>query len=158
MTAPSLELFVRSLHPQGAHQRQEATLKQLERLERDEEIDEFSVVVWGDQISRESVAANSIKGRYVLNRVAEFQQWALSNNVSLDSFYQTRSTGPESDVETETTIVLPVMGLAEYRDGELVQVSPCTAGETVHTVQDHVDSLSEETRPVENEGMSVQVV
>ncbi|AWB26490.1 HTH domain-containing protein [Halococcoides cellulosivorans] len=158
MTPPSLELFVRSLHPQGAHQRQEAILERLEQLEGDDEIESFSVVVWGDQISRESVAARSLKGRYVLNRVAEFQQWALSTNVSLDSFYQTRSSGPESDVETETTIVLPVMGLAEYQDGELVQVSPCTAGETVHTVQDHVDALAAGDRPVDLQDASAQVV
>jgi len=115
---PHIELYVRSLVPDGAHTRQEAVIERLEALEREDQIEDFSVIVWGKQVSRESAAAHTEEGKYILNRVAEFKQWALSNNVSPGSFYQT------TEIQSEFTddcsaMVLPVMGLAEYSEGEL---------------------------------------
>ena len=138
---PTVELFVRSLLPQGAAHRQEAVIDRLKRLERDDVIDDCRLVVWGDRIARESAAAQTSQGQYVLNRVAEFQQWALGNNVTLDSFYETREAGSEPG-EEYSTIILPVMGLAEYRHGELVQLAPSTHGDDVYTIQDHLDRIA----------------
>jgi hypothetical protein len=140
-TDKRIELYVRSLLPDGAYGRQEAVIERLDRLDADDEIEGFSVIVWGKQIARDSAGAHTEEGRYILNRVAEFKQWALSNNVSLESFYQKGTVENETSDETYEAITLPVMGLAEYEDGELVHVAPCTEGETVHTITDRLDRI-----------------
>jgi len=155
---PHIELYVRSLMPDGAHERQEAVIERLERLDQNDDIDGFSVIVWGKQVSRESAAAHTEEGTYILNRVAEFKQWALSNNVSLESFYQT--TEIESELtEDYSAMVLPVMGLAEYDDGELKHVAPCTKGDVVHTIMDRLERLEAGAPPaIEQETSTVSIV
>jgi len=140
-TEPYVELYVRSMLPDGAGSRQETVIDKLDELERREEIAGYNVVVWGKQIAPESAAANTEEGRYILNRVAEFKQWALSNNVSLESFYQRTSVDSEVTESANDAVVLPVMGLAEYDGNELSHVAPCTAGETVHTITDRLERL-----------------
>lgn len=158
-TTPHIELYVRSLLPDGAHERQEAVIDQLDRLDREGRIDDFSVIVWGKHISRESAAAHTEAGEYILNRVAEFKQWALSNNVSLESFYQTTAVDNEVTDEAYTTMTLPVMGLAEYRSGELQHVAPCTKGEAVHTITDRLERLENgEPSALEQERRSASLV
>jgi len=68
------------------------------------------VIVRGKQVARDSAAAHTEEGQYILNRVAEFKQWALSNNVSLESFYQTSTVDNEVTEDAYTAITLPVMG------------------------------------------------
>jgi hypothetical protein len=138
---PRIELYVRSLLPDGAHARQEAVIERLERLDAEDEIEGFSVIVWGKQIAPESAGAHTEEGEYILNRVAEFKQWALSHNVSLESFYQTQTVENETSDRSYDAMVLPVMGLAEYRDGELVHVAPCTDGDEVHTITGRLDRI-----------------
>jgi hypothetical protein len=145
---PRLELYVRSLHPDGAHERQEAAIETLERLDEDDRIADFSVVVWGKQVAPETAASRTREGEFMLNRIAEFKQWALSNGVSLESFYQERRVDSPVSEDPHTVVTLPVMGLAEYRDGELEHVAPCTDGDAVHTVTDRLDELADgETEP-----------
>lgn len=139
--SPRIELYVRSLLPDGAHERQEAVIDRLDELERDGDIEGYNVIVWGKQVARSSAAANTEEGKYILNRVAEFKQWALSNNVSFESFYQRTEVDSEVTEESYDAMVLPVMGLAEYQDGELVHVAPCTKGDVVHTIVDRLDRL-----------------
>ncbi|MFB6074181.1 MAG: HTH domain-containing protein [Haloarculaceae archaeon] len=159
MPTPQIELYVRSLLPDGAHERQEDVVDRLQRLDREGRIENFSVIVWGKQVSRESAAAHTEEGQYILNRVAEFKQWALSNNVSLESFYQTVDVASEVTDESYTAITLPVMGLAEYRDGELTHVAPCTKGETVHSIIDRLERLENgEPSAIEEEASAARVV
>ncbi|MDG5776352.1 HTH domain-containing protein [Haloarculaceae archaeon H-GB2-1] len=138
---PRIELYVRSLLPDGAHERQEAVIERLEEMDARGDVEGFSVIVWGKQLARDTAATRTDEGRYILNRVAEFQQWALSNNVSLDSFCQTHAAETEVSDEPKTAITLPVMGLAEYQDGELQHVAPCTKGDSVHTIMDRLKKL-----------------
>jgi len=140
-TLPYIELYVRSMLPDGAGERQEQVLEKLDELERREEIAGYNVVVWGKQIAPESAAANTDEGRYICNRVAEFKQWALSNNVSLESFYQRTTVDSEAAGSAYDAMVLPVMGLAEYDGDELAHVAPCTEGEEVHTITDRLERL-----------------
>jgi uncharacterized protein (UPF0335 family) len=155
---PRIELYVRSLLPDGAHGRQEAVIERLERLESNGDIEGFSVIVWGKQIAPESAGAHTEEGEYILNRVAEFKQWALSNNVSLESFYQT------TEIESELTddysaMVLPVMGLAEYHGDELQHVAPCTKGDVVHTIMDRLERLEAgEPSAIEQESSNASIV
>lgn len=156
---PHIELYVRSLLPTGAHERQEAVIDQLQRLDREDRIGDFSVIVWGKQVARDSAAAYTEEGQYILNRVAEFKQWSLSNNVSLESFYQTTTVDNEVTENSYTAITLPVMGLAEYVDGELQHVAPCTSGDIVHTIMDRLERLENgEPSALEQERQSATVV
>ncbi|SFR92851.1 hypothetical protein SAMN05216559_1165 [Halomicrobium zhouii] len=156
---PHIELYVRSLLPTGAHERQEAVVDQLQRLDREDQIGDFSVIVWGKQVARDSAAAHTEEGRYILNRVAEFKQWALSNNVSLESFYQTSTVDNEVTEDAYTAITLPVMGLAEYKNGELQHVAPCTKGDVVHTIMDRLERLEHgEPSALEQERRTASVV
>jgi hypothetical protein len=136
-----IELYVRSLLPDGAGKRQDAIIDELDALERDGEIAGYDVIVWGKQIAPQSAAAGTDEGRYILNRVAEFKQWALSNNVSLESFYERRTVDSAVAEAATDAVRLPVVGLAEYEGDELVHVAPCTKGETVHTITDRLERL-----------------
>ena len=160
MSATShIELYVRSLLPNGAHERQEAVVDRLERLDREDRIENFSLIVWGKQVARESAAAHTEEGQYILNRVAEFKQWSLSNNVSLESFYQTTTVDNEVTDASYTAMTLPVMGLAEYVDGELQHVAPCTSGDVVHTIVERLDRLENgEPSALEQERQSASIV
>ena len=140
---PYIELYVRSLLPDGAGKRQDTVIDTLDALERDGEIAGYDVIVWGKQIAPESAAANTEEGRYILNRVAEFKQWALSNTVSVESFYERTAVDSEAADDSLDAIRLPVMGLAEYDGEELAHVAPCTKGETVHTIADRLDSIDD---------------
>lgn len=158
-STPHIELYVRSLLPNGAHERQEAVIEQLQRLDREDQIENFSVIVWGKQVARDSAAAHTEEGQYILNRVAEFKQWALSNNVSLESFYQTQRVDNEVTEESYSAMTLPVMGLAEYDEGELRHVAPCTKGNVVHTITDRLERLEAgEPSALEQERRSASVV
>jgi len=136
-----LELYVRTLSPPGARARQEETIERLQRLDADGVVDDVNVHVWGKQIDPTTAAADTEQGQFVLNRIAEFQQWALANNTTLDSFYQTRQQSSSITGEEHTTIVLPKMGLAEYHGSELAQVAPIDEGDDTYTVGDHLDDL-----------------
>ncbi|WP_254271863.1 HTH domain-containing protein [Haloarcula marina] len=156
---PHIELYVRSLLPDGAHDRQEAVLDRLERLDREDEIAGYNVIVWGKQIAPESAAANTEEGKYILNRVAEFRQWALSNNVSLESFYQTTDVDSEATDDAYRAMVLPVMGLAEYHESELAHVAPCTDGDVVHSIVDRLDRIEAGEPPaIEQTAADVSIV
>jgi hypothetical protein len=138
---PHIELYVRSMLPDGAHERQEDVIDHLETLDENDQIDGFNVIVWGKQIAPQSAAARTEEGKYILNRVAEFKQWALTNNVSLDSFYQDTTVDSEAAASAYDAKVLPVMGLAEYDGNELVHVAPCTKDDVVHTIMDRLERL-----------------
>jgi len=138
---PRLELYVRTLSPPGARSRQEAVLERLQRLEDEGHIEDFYVKVWGRRIDPTTRAADTEQGQFILNRIAEFQQWALAENTTLESFYQTHEQSSSITGEDHTSIVLPKMGLAEYHGPELEQVAPCTTGDDVYSVVDHLDDL-----------------
>ncbi|MFB6179925.1 MAG: HTH domain-containing protein [Halorientalis sp.] len=136
-----LELYVRTLSPAGARARQEAVLDRLKRLEADGHIDDWYVKVWGNRIDPTTTAAETDQGQFILNRIAEFKQWALAENTTLESFYQTHEQSSSITGEDHTNIVLPKMGLAEYHGTELQQVAPCTTGDEVYSVGDHLDDI-----------------
>jgi len=138
---PRIELYVRSLLPDGAHDRQDAVIERLQELDAEDEIEDFSVIVWGKQIARDSAGARTEEGEYILNRVAEFKQWALSNNVSLEAFYQNHTVGNDVTDEPYSAMTLPVMGLAEYDGEELQHVAPCSNGDEIHTIMDRLGGL-----------------
>lgn len=144
-TTPSdpirLELYVRTLSPPGARTRQEEVIDDLQHLEDADHVADAHVHVWGRQIDPTTNAADTEQGQFVLNRIAEFKQWALANNTTLDSFYETREQSSSITGADHTSIILPKMGLAEYHGAELAQVSPCSEPDSVYTITDHLEDL-----------------
>jgi hypothetical protein len=136
-----LELYVRTLSPPGARTRQEQVIERLQRLADEGHVADCYVKVWGRQIDPTTTAADTDQGQFILNRIAEFKQWALANNTTLESFYQTHEQSSSITGQDHTTIVLPKMGLAEYHGSELEQVSPCTDEDDVISVVNHLDAL-----------------
>lgn len=144
----TLELFVRSLHPRGATQRQEAIISRLDRMEEADVIDGYTVSVWGDEIVRDGPSSETEMGRYVRDRLAEFQDWAAAEGVSIDRFYQTLTIDSELTGTTFERTTLPIMALAEYEDDDLVYLTP-HEGDEVESVVDRLDVLAGEHDPAE---------
>jgi hypothetical protein len=137
-----VELHVRSLAPRAGRRRQNAVIDRLDDLESAGRIDEFAVDVWGRQVGLSSAAARTDAGRFVLDRVAEFREWADETGRSVASFFETRRVDSELSGDQYTALVLPSLTLAEYRGGDLAHVAPCSDGGEVTTVSDRIDVLA----------------
>ena len=138
----TVDLHVRSLAPRGGRAQQNAVIEQLDALESAGRIEEFSVHVWGRQVSLSTAAANTDAGQFVLDRVDQFREWAAETDRSIDSFFETRRVKSEVMDEEYAALVLPALTLAEYRDGDLAYVAPCSDDGTVCTVEDRIDALA----------------
>lgn len=157
-----VELHVRSLAPRAGGRQQERVIDRLDHLESAGRVDEATVDVWGRQVGLSSAAARTDAGRYVLDRVESFREWADETGRSVESFFETRRVSSDITDEEYVALVLPSLTLAEYRDGDLAYVAPCSDGDEVTTVPDRLDVLAasgstvsgtaeETTRPVPTE-------
>lgn len=138
-----VELFVRSLSPDGALCSQEAVVDRLADLEASGRIGSFSVRVWGDRLPRGDAAPRTDAGAYVADRLEEFRTWARRTDRSLEPGFEVREVGATlvDECEPRTVTVPPMMTLAAYRGEDLEVVAPHTAdGETV-TVEAVLDAL-----------------
>ncbi|EMA29969.1 HTH domain-containing protein [Haloarcula japonica] len=139
-----VELFVRSLCPEDATQQQHYVLDRLQALEDAGRIEELSILIWGRRIEPQ-LAQRTAKGRHLLERLSMFEQWERDSDASLDAFdWQHPVTNMVSD-ESVNVITLPTLALAEYADGALQHVAPCTRDGTVHRVADRVSHLADTT-------------
>lgn len=141
MTAdlPTAHLFVRSLSPAGARTRPPETIERLERLVEAGALDDFDVSVWGREVECSSDVAGRVKEELVLERVAAFRSWAAERGVDLDAF-ERREVSTVTG-ETHAVLSLPVLALAEYVEGDLACVAPCTTGDGVLSVEDRLRAL-----------------
>ncbi|MBV0900999.1 HTH domain-containing protein [Haloarcula salina] len=150
---PSVELYVRSLSPAGVSQQQDHVIGQLQALENDGRIADLSIYVWGDRLAPDT-AHRTEHGEFLLDRLTAFERWERASGASLDAFgWRDSSTTIASD-RTIDVISLPLMGLAEFVDGELRHVAPCTRDGTVQCVRDRVAALSAPTPSSEREAES----
>jgi hypothetical protein len=142
----TLELYVRSLAPRASHDRQEEVVTQLEQLETEGQIREYEVHVWGSRVDLSSRAAETDTGRFVRERVESFTKWTANNGLSTEPFFEAESVDCSITGEEFDAVTLPKATLAEYVDGELDFVTPCTDGETVLSVTDRLRELEERNR------------
>jgi hypothetical protein len=136
--AVEVELWVRSLSPETERPRRASAIRRLETLYREGHVDGFEVSMWGDRVSRSGPDARTDAGRRILDRVTGFENWARANDASLSPFFD----------ETESStggVALPTMALAEYEDGDLRFVAPCTSRRVGYTVVDRLDALEADT-------------
>lgn len=141
----SVELFVRSLAPQGAHGRQQALIERLERLQQDGHIKSMNCTVWGDQICPET-AQRVTDGRKALQAINRLQEWAAKHNVSLRPFFEERVVRSMCE-ESYTVIVPPVSCLAISRGEDLWAVFPCLKDDQPLSAMEGLDILDGSTTP-----------
>lgn len=140
----NLQLYVRSLSPTGFRDRQERIINRLERLDAIGAIREYAVTVWGDRLAEPDIERTET-GKRIFDRIESFRNWADTHDKSLAPFFETDHVHSSITEEAYNQIVFPSMTLAEYGADGLRFVTPCTEGETVHMVADHLDALEAES-------------
>lgn len=148
-STPALEteLFVRSLAPTGARERQMAVLERLEELVERSILADVCVSVWGEQVDLRRDGGRTATGARVHDRIDDLRSWADDHGRTLEPFIETRQRCSTVTGEDGTVLVLPVMLLAEYRDGAVAHVTPSADGNDVYSVVDRVETLEEATPP-----------
>lgn len=142
----TVELYVRSLAPGPASEKRERAIERLERLEARGVVDEYTVHIWGERFDPTSAAARTEPGRFVRRRVAAFASWADRNGVSTGSFFEPEPVRSSITGEEYTAVTLPSVALAEFVDGEVAFVAPCSDDGTTCSVEDRLDALELERR------------
>jgi len=137
-----IELYVRGLTSRPGRETRERAVTLLERLDAAGTIATFTVRVWGQEVGLSTTAAETERGRDILDRVGAVRRWANRNDVSVEPFFDGRAATSGITGEEYTTLRLPVAVLAEYADGDLAYVTPHEDCGTVRTVQDRLDHLA----------------
>lgn len=138
------ELWIRSFAPVGGDERQQAAVERLRELAESGRLADLTVRMWGKQMRRSSAAAYTEEGKVVFDRVDEFAAWADEHDRSLEPFFEERHHHCEFTGESDTSVVLPALALAEYRDDELVHLAPHTDGDDRTTVGDRIAELDDD--------------
>lgn len=139
-TGTRLELFVRSLCPEGCKPQQETLVDWLDELESRGVIDEYEVYVWGKRVALSAERGTEAAER-ALSTYRMFTEWAEENGRSVRSFFQEESVESDLTGESYRAVVFPTVILAEYVDGELLFVAPSTDGERICTPIDRLEEL-----------------
>lgn len=120
-----IDVFVRSLGaPTASQTAQRTVLERLDSLEERDRIDRYTVQVWGDRLYPEEPCAELPVGRFLHNKVEEFQHWA-DDDQEIELAFESTVADPFVDEGTFECIKLPRICLATYVDGELSGVVPC---------------------------------
>jgi hypothetical protein len=140
---PELFLYVRSLRPRRAQERQDAVLDRLAALEEQGVIGDYTVVVWGRQLPASEEAVRTEFGAALQERIEAFEDWARRND------YSTAETFPIREVETMLTgertyaRLLPRLCLAEFHGRALTFVTPVTGEGSPPTIEDRLDAIAD---------------
>jgi hypothetical protein len=144
-----VELYVRTLSPTDARDSQESLL---ETLQQSAAVDSIEVVVTGDRICPETVAAGTEIGSALLEKFEQFEQWASETGRTLAPAFRRETGRSLLTGESVSGACFPDRALAEYRNGSLSFVAPCcndgTAAadsredERTWSVPDRVDELA----------------
>jgi hypothetical protein len=136
---PRVELYVRSLEPSGARDKQERVIERLRELDDDGRIRAAETVLCGDCVCPTSAGSDDDIGSHLLRRYEAFKGWATEQDRTLVGFEE-RHTESVLTGTTLTELVFPRLTLAEYRNGQLAYVAPSTDGTETTTVTDRLDT------------------
>ena len=136
-----VELYVRSLAPRGALDRQQSAVQLIEQLAGEGRLSTYSVHVCGREIPATPGETTTDFGAFLLNRVAVFSMWADRNGYSLGRLFDRRTLDSTITDEHRETLVMPVMALAEYEGTDLRFVAPCSVDGTSLTVRHRLNEL-----------------
>lgn len=136
------ELYVRSLRPRANYERQRRAIARLDALADGGPVDDYDVHVTGRAIPASQQDAVTEFGSHLLNRVADFEEWATRHDRPLATPIERRSVSSAFTGEDYDALVLPELLLAEYEDGALRFVAPSGTGEASVSVQDRLAELA----------------
>ena len=136
-----VELYVRSLLPDSYSQRQTEVVQRLGRLVDSGVLTERQVHPCGNQLPATPAEANTDVGEWLVERFLRFTEWASANGCGLGPAFEIREVDDTLSGAQYRAMRPPAILLAEYREGELVCVTPHRDGETVQTVGDRIAEL-----------------
>lgn len=142
MGKPRLELYLRSLAPTKTRDSQEQILRQVQRLDDQDRISGFEVVLCGECVCPSLKSAETEVGQRLLRRYDEFERWAEQHERDLVAFQQRNRKSMLTDTSI-TGVKFPRITIAEYRDGELDFVAPSSNGTEETNVTDLLETYSE---------------
>ena len=140
-TGHTAELYVRSLAPREAHQRQERTIERLSGLDERGAIDGFDVLVWGRQLCPDSRSARTDVGRTVADRLDRIDTWAEGTDRSVAGYCHAEQFRSIITGESREIVRLPSLALAEFEGDDLVHFAPCRDGDRAVSVSDRLADL-----------------
>lgn len=136
-----IECYVRAA-PVGAPV--DETIKTLREYDQRDVIEGFTVDVWPDEVA----LTGETKEMALIEEYRRFQIWAEQAGVSLQPAFRIREQATLVSDQPARTLVLPMVCLAIYADGELVTVVPHRTDETTYTVKDALADLSGPARTI----------
>lgn len=142
-TTITIDLYVRTDIP--TVERRDAVIEQLERLEQEGRIAEFQVHSWPRAISLDLLG--DVEGRRVYDVVRTFDSWTSRHDRDMHPAFDVQRSRSTYTGESDELLILPVLTLAAYRDGDLVEVAPCCHDGAVCTVEDVLEALSTGREP-----------
>lgn len=137
-----VEVYVRSLQPDGYCQQQASMLDRIAALVCHDIVSERVVQVCGCQVPATPDDANTTVGRHLAARVAEFRAWAARNDCSLGPAVEVRHVDDTLADAHYRAVRLPAILLAEFDGDDLLCVTPHRREGTVTTVDDRVAQLA----------------
>ena len=142
----SATLYVRDHTPASTYDRQRAVCERLRRLRERGVLDAVAVESWGNRV----LAADNDdddppdiddEARAVRDTYRAIEEWAAERGYTLAPAFETRTVGSLVSNERRDVTVLPAMCLVVFDDGSIRDVSPCSTGSGVRTVEDGLAAL-----------------
>ncbi len=141
----TVELWIRSL-PGGSGEQHESLITRLRRIEAMGVLDDVTVHTWERCIDMTDPHVDD-PDRRAWERVIEFLQWAVNNDVTLVDFRETAAVGEGRMGPEHPVVCLPRTVLAEYKDGDLLWVLPFQRKNRRYTVSDWFVSAGDRFDP-----------
>jgi len=136
-TGLELVVYLRESASSAAAERQQAVLGRLNALADAGVIEDVTVRTWPKRVSESSE---------VLETVRELCAAAEERGLRLEPFFEEHERVPgffTERAEPVREVVLPVMCVTLYRDGDVRSIYPCTDDEGHYSVSDGLDALEE---------------
>jgi len=134
----TVDLYVRA----AAHivERRDEVIGKLKRLEQRDRLTEFRIHPWPRAISLDLV--KEIEGEEIHEVVRSFERWADQHGRHIQPPFNVRTADSSITGESDELLFLPVMCVAAYNEGKLIEVAPCRDGESIRTVDDALDAIA----------------
>lgn len=144
----TVEVYVRSLSPDGSPQQQQI-FDHLNRLSMQGAIDYWTVHVVGNEVCPDT-ATSTRPGYFICDRIQQFNAWAERNEMSFGRFFERRQVKSEITGDAYETMILPSVTLAEFDEHGTVRfVTPSFDDGTQHTPMSRLDEMVAERADTE---------
>lgn len=157
---PSVELYVRSLAPNGAIRSQNRRIQRLERLREQGYIRDVDIHVVGRGVVHESCCLETSTGRLLGDRLSTITDWAGINDAEIPGVETTTVSASPLQPTSYTITTVPRNLCLEFQSGRLQCVSPATVDETHFSVDAHFDAIEGsaiETATIRHDSTPVEV-